>query len=884
MIFYYTKKKTNLLKEKNKKIIVRTLKEGGPVEVNLEAKAEMVVRKIKHYLVTTMGVTDSEASAEQFYRAFSLTLREEIMINWTSTLRTYRTENVRMLYYLCMEYLPGRFMGNNISNIHATDLVKLVMKKLGRNLSTELFQEPDPGLGNGGLGRLASCLLDSLATQQYPAIAYGLRYQYGIFDQEIWGGTQIERPDAWLLHDNPWEFRKDSHAASVYYAGTELAGRNNRGEDASDLIDYEEVRALPYDIPIIGYKESGNYNVNTLRLWSTKDSPRNFQLQRFNAGNFGQAGENTSLTDVLYPNENYDIGKRMRLKQEFLLASASIQDIIANYMRYNPDMSLFADKVRIQINDTHPTLVIPELMRTLIKEHDFVWGEAWDVVRTCLGYTNHTVLKEALEEWNQNRVKELLPRQYRIIERLNMDFCTEIRKKYPQDEERLRRMSIVEGGQVKMANLAIYGSHKVNGVAALHTEILKKTVFQDFNEIYPDRFVNVTNGVTQRRWLLYCNPLLSEFITKRIGAGWITDFSQMKELAKFSEDEASLLELIKIKKDNKRNLIEFLKNQNPVRDIQGRVLYCTEPLDENALYDLQIKRIHEYKRQLMNALHSLMIYFEIKDNPEQHRIKRQVIFAGKAAPGYAEARDIIQLICCMARKINNDPMVNSKLRVLFVENYNVSKAEVLIPAADLSEQISTAGMEASGTGNMKLSINGALTIGTEDGANIEMHQSVTEAWWPFSFGCSSEEIATLKTNASYSPWDVYSKEPLVRRAVDALKDHSLAQTEEEQASLTALFNILMEPRNGEAADRFFVLRDIMSYYHTQKKVEELFSNPIQWARHTLHNMAAMGPFSTDESIHNYAKKVWDTSPCPVDIEDLSKARAEYDAHDKCRIL
>lgn len=872
------------MKEKNKKRIVRFLKGGGPVEVNLEAKAEMVVRKIKHYLITTMGTTDSEASSEQFYRAFALTLREEIMINWTSTLKTYRNEKARMLYYLCMEYLPGRFMGNNISNIHATDLVKLVMKKLGKTLSEELFFESDPGLGNGGLGRLASCLLDSLATQQYPSIAYGLRYQYGIFDQEVWGGAQVERPDTWLLHENPWEFRKDMHAASVYYAGRELPATNKRGEEAFDLIDYEEVRALSYDIPIIGYKEAGDFNVNTLRLWSTKDSPRNFQLQRFNAGHLGQAGENTGLTDVLYPNDNHELGKRIRLKQEFLLASASIQDIIANYMRHTPDMSSFADKVRIQINDTHPTLVIPELMRTLIKEHDFVWGEAWDVVKTCLGYTNHTVLKEALEEWNQGRVKELLPRQYRIIERLNMDFCTGIRKQYPGDEERLRRMSIIEGGQVKMANLAVYGSHKVNGVAALHSEILKKTIFKDFDEMYPDRFINVTNGVTQRRWLLYCNPLLSEFITKRVGPNWITDFSLMKDLAKFSEDEESLLELIRIKKENKKGLIEFLKSQNPVRDTQGRVLYFTDPLDEDALYDVQIKRIHEYKRQLMNALHALMLYFEIKDNPEQHRIKRQVIFAGKAAPGYESAKNIIQLIYCMARKINNDPMVNAKLRVLFVENYNVSKAEILIPAADLSEQISTAGMEASGTGNMKLSINGALTIGTEDGANIEMHQSVTDAWWPFSFGCSSEEIQTLKEDRTYSPWDVYSKEPLVRRAIDALRDHSLAQTEEEQLSLASLYQILMEPQNGECADRFFVLRDIMSYYHTQKKVEELYSNPIQWARYSLHNMAAMGPFSTDESIHNYAKKVWDITPCPVNAEGLAKVRAEYDEHDKCRIL
>ncbi len=852
--------------------------------LELEAKAEMIARKIKHYLITGMGVTVSEANPEEFYRAFALTLREELMINWTATLKTYRSKQVRMLYYLCMEYLPGRFMGNNIVNIHALDLVKAVMRRMDRSLDEELLYESDPGLGNGGLGRLASCLLDSLATQQYPAIAYGLRYQYGIFDQEVWGGIQVERPDPWLLHENPWEFRRDIHAASVYYAGREIPSLNKKGEEVFDLADYEEVRALSYDIPIIGYKEAGDFNVNTLRLWTTKESPRNFQLQRFNAGQLDQAAENTGLTDVLYPNDNNEVGKRIRLKQEFLLASASIQDIIANYLRHHPDMSFFADKVRIQINDTHPTLVIPELMRALMKEHDFLWGEAWEVVQACLGYTNHTVLKEALEEWNQNRLRDLLPRQYRIIEKLNMEFCSSIRKKYPGDEEKVRRMSIIEGGQVKMAHLAIYGSHKVNGVAALHSAILKNSLFKDFGEMYPDRFTNVTNGVTQRRWLLYSNPLLAEFITKRIGPGWITNFKEIKRLLDFTQDEASLRELIYIKKENKRRLIEFLRKQNPIRDFQGRVLYFTDALDEDALFDVQIKRIHEYKRQLMNALHVVMLYFEIKDAPQEPRIKRQVIFAGKAAPGYQAAKHIIQMIHCIARKINNDPSVNDKLRVIFVENYNVSKAEILIPAADLSEQISTAGMEASGTGNMKLAMNGALTIGTEDGANIEMHESVTTTWWPFSFGASSLEIESLKQSGGYNPWDVYSKEPLIRRVMDSLRDHFFAETQIEQESFVYLTKILLDSQGEGSSDRFFVLHDLLQYYQTQKKVEELYKDPLLWAKYSLCNIAGMGPFSTDESIHNYAKEVWDLTPCPVSPEYLAKVRAEYIEHDKCRIL
>ena len=854
------------------------------MEPDIEVQAENLVQKIHHYLITMMGVTVDEANPEEFYRACCLTLREELMINWTATSKTYRNTQARMLYYLCMEYLPGRFLGNNVSNIRATKLIQRVMQKLGRSFEEELFYEPDPGLGNGGLGRLASCLLDSLATQQYPAIGYGLRYQYGIFDQEIWEGVQIERPDPWLLHENPWEFRRDVHAASIYFSGQEIAMKNKRGEDVFELSGYEEVRALSYDIPIIGYKESGDFNVNTLRLWTTKESPRNFQLQRFNAGHLDEAGENTSLTDVLYPNDNNELGKRFRLKQEFLLASASIQDIIANYLRHHSDMSFFADKVRIQINDTHPSLAIAELMRFLLKEYDFVWGEAWDIVRTCFGYTNHTILKESLEEWNQNRLQSLLPRQYRIIERLNYEFCSSIRQKYPGDENKVRRMSFIEEGQVKMAQLAIYGSRRVNGVAEIHSDILKKTIFKDFDEMYEDKFINVTNGVTQRRWLLHCNPLLSEFITKRIGNKWITDFRIVRNLAEFAEDAASLEEFLTIKKENKKKLRKFLSVQNPVRDFQGRVQYCAECLSEDALYDVQVKRIHEYKRQLLNILHALMIYFELKANPDSRKVRRQIIFAGKAAPGYEIAKEIIQFIYIVARKINHDPATNSKLRIAFVENYNVSKAELIIPGADLSQQISTAGTEASGTGNMKLTINGALTIGTEDGANIEMHKQVTDAWWPFAFGCSAQEIKTFQESGSYNPWSIYSQESQIRQVLDVLKEGNFAETEEEQQVMSHLYSILLEGQYGGSADKYFVLQDLKSYYEVQKKVEDLYLDPLKWAKYCIHNIAGMGLFSTDESIHNYAREVWQIKPCPVDSAFLEEVRAAYSEHDKCRIL
>lgn len=854
------------------------------MDMLLESQAEMLVSKIKHYLITTMGMTADEANPEEFYRAFCLTMREEIMINWTATSHTIKQNKVRVLNYLCMEYLPGRFLKNNAINMNALDLVKLVAKKMNRDFNHTVNIEHDAGLGNGGLGRLASCLLDSLASQQYPAIGYGLRYQYGIFDQEIWNGVQVERPDTWLWHENPWEFRRDDHAVSVFYSGRAVQTTNKKGEEVYDLVDYDEVRALSYDFPIIGYKEGPDFNVVTLRLWTTKESPRNFQLQRYNAGQLDQAGENTSLTDVLYPNDNNETGKRIRLKQEFLLASASIQDIIIHHLRRFEDMTSFADKVRIQINDTHPVLVIPELMRILLKEHNFNWGEAWETVKTVCGYTNHTVLREALEEWNENRMHFLLPRQYHIIERLNLDFCNSIRKQYPGDEERVRRMSILEGGQVKMAHLAICGSHKVNGVAALHSDILKNSIFKDFSEMYPDKFTNVTNGVTQRLWLLVTNSPLAEFISQKIGRDWICNFPNIKNLAKYASDQTTQEEFLKIKQKNKKALLAYLKDVNPIRDYHGRVVTHSSVLDETALFDVQIKRFHEYKRQHMNALHVLMIYNELRENPQARKVKRQVIVGGKAAPGYQLAKDIILLFYCMARRINSDPAVNHALKVAFVENYNVTKAQIIIPAADLSEQISTAGMEASGTGNMKLAINGALTVGTEDGANIEMHKEVTSQFWPFSFGYRSEEIKKMREENSYNPWEIYMHHPAIGQAIDMLRDRSLTESEEEHEALVRIYSSLLGTHNGDQTDRYFVLGDLQTYYEVQKQAEDLFTQPLKWAEYALQNMAAMGKFSADEAIHNYAKSIWDIQKCPVNPAELAKVRDEYSEHDRCRII
>lgn len=849
-----------------------------------ELQAQTFAQKVRHYLITTLRKTAKEANSEEFYRAFCTSLREEIMINWMATMRTFTKQKSRVLYYLSMEYMPGRLFGNNITNISAVDLVKRVLHLLGRDYQTILSIEPDIGIGNGGLGRLASCFMDSLATLQYPAFGYGMRYHYGIFEQELMCGVQLERPDCWLLNQNPWEFRRDSHAVIVRFSGKSVKRENSHGDTVFDLIDCESVRALPYDLPIIGYSRDPNFSVLTLRLWSTKESPRNFQLQRYNAGEIGQASENTSLTDVLYPNDNHEAGKRIRLKQEFLLVSASLQDIICHYSQKHQTFEQFPDKVRIQVNDTHPALVIPELMRVLVKDYDIPFDRAWEITRTCCSYTNHTVLKEALEEWNAQRMGELLPRQFHLIQTLNERFCSEVRSKFPGDENRVKRMSIIEGGQVKMAYLAIYGSHKVNGVASLHTEILKKSLFKDFYELDPNKFVNVTNGITQRRWLLYCNPSLSKFVEKRIGNGWITNFAEFRQMSRFAKDPDSQREFLKIKEENKRALLQMIRENMQEGHGVGEKFFQSHILGTDALFDVQIKRIHEYKRQLMKALHLLMLYHELKSNPNARHVKRFAIFGGKAAPGYHAAKNIIRFIYCLSRKINHDPDVENRLKVFFIENYNVSKAEVIIPATDLSEQISTAGMEASGTGNMKFSINGALTICTDDGANVEMRKSVSDDWWPFLFGANASENFEMRLKHNYNPLDIYAKSPAIKRAVDALIDGSLVENDAEGESLKNIHDTLLKGPPGIIADRFFVLNDLSSYYETQKKVEQLYSDPMKWAEYAIHNMAGMSCFSADISIENYAKTIWGIEKCPPDPDALSRVRQEYSEHDRCRVI
>lgn len=852
-------------------------------KLDLDYQAEMLIAKTKHYLITTMGRVSDEANPDEFYRALSYALREEIMINWLATSRTQTQYDVKTLYYLSMEYLPGRIFSNNIDNINASSILSILFQKMNRNYSDIIDKEPDPGLGNGGLGRLASCFLDSLATQHLPAKAYGLRYQYGIFEQQLWDGVQIEAPDCWLLNENPWEFRRDLRKVTVKYCGHSIASKNIHGDEIQMLEGHEEVWALPYDVPIVGYSKDNSFSVVTLRLWTTKESPRNFQLQRYNAGRLDQAAENTTLTDVLYPSDHHETGKRVRLKQEFLLVSASLQDIIRHYLSNHDNFRAFTDKVRIQINDTHPSMIIAELIRTLTKNHDIPWKMAVDITMECVGYTNHTILSEALEQWDQGLFNYLLPRQYKIIERLNLEFCNTIRQRYPNDEDKIRRMSILENGKVRMANLAAIGSHSINGVAALHTEILKNSVFKDYYELFPERFVNITNGVTQRRWLLHSNPGLAKFITERIGDGWITDFPQIKKLAEFANDPVSQEELMSIKKKNKISLIDYLNQHNRLRNIKGEAVMQSPLMDPNSLFDVQVKRIHEYKRQLMNILHVVMMYQEICSNPQHQRIKRTLIFAGKAAAGYMTAKDIISFIHCAGRKINKDPAVGNTLKVVYIENYNVSRAEIIIPAADLSEQISTAGTEASGTGNMKLAINGALTIGTDDGANIEMREQISDQWWPFRFGCSSNEISKMLADGTYHPGEIYEKNPSIKKAVDSLRDGSFASNDAEHGAFCNLYRKLVESQDGDIPDRYFILKDLESYFNTQNKVEKLYVNPNKWAEYVIHNIAGMGNFSTDISIKNYCEKIWGLQPCPANVEILEGIRHEYSMIDKCRI-
>ncbi len=843
----------------------------------LQGHVEKLTGKIKHYLITKHGKLCEEASDEEIYDSFSMALREEVLINWITAYSTYQKNKSRIVYYLSMEYLPGKIFENTIKNLHAEDLCTEAMKALGKNFDHIIHCEREPGLGNGGLGRLASCFLDSLATLKIPAMGYGLRYQYGTFEQEICFGQQVERPDRWLLHPHPWEFRRDYIEFLVRFGGkcSQRKGPKDPLHKKSSL--YEEIRATCYDIPIVGYSDRPDYSVLTLRLWSSKDSPQNFRLQTFNAGNLNEASENLILSDVLYPSDHHEVGKRIRLKQEYFLVSASLQDILRRHQENGLELSSLSEKVCIQINDTHPALVISEFMRILLDIHHIQWDQAWQWTCQCMNYTNHTILSEALEEWSTDLLSRLLPRQYQILLKLDRQFKRSLPKEL-QNEQMHAKMAIIHNKRARMAHLAIYGAQKVNGVAKLHTEILKADLFKEFHGLYPEKILPITNGVTQRRWLFHANPLLSELISQKIGPNWKNDFYQIQKLKEFANDPKFQDAFLEVKKNNKLRACEYITNYH--EEFRSYDPFVNEmlPLGPDSLFDLHIKRIHEYKRQLLMLIHSMMIYLDLKHQERKGNVKRTAIIAGKAAAGYQHAKELIYLIHIIARKVNQDPDTKERLRILFIENYNVTKAEILIPGADLSEQISQAGKEASGTGNMKLAMNGALTIGTEDGANIEMREAIGDEYWPFRFGALKDELIKIRLNCSYYPEKISEKNPKIKRVLNSLLDDTFTEDRQQKKLLKKFHTYLLK---GFNPDPYFILYDLEDYYQTQLKVEELFSQPREWARLALHNIAGMASFSSDISIQNYAEKVWYTQKEELDNSIHEKVKKDFLEHDRC---
>lgn len=816
---------------------------------------------IKYHLKKTQGlglrgVLSIKDAVKQrlyldIYKALALTIRDRIMDNWIATNQEYKRSDVKQLYFLSAEYLTGRFLGNNLINLGSEDEVNKLLEVLKLDPNEIENMEMDAGLGNGGLGRLAACFMDSLATLQLPGHGYGLRYDYGIFLQEILDGYQVEHPDQWLQHGNPWEIRNEEDMVIVKFRGRINRENISKCKEKTTIEGFEAVAAIPFDTPIIGYK---NMTVNTLRLWSTSvPDYHQFDIKAFDRGDYENAlgnvcsNEDFTMVSILYPNDNHDPGKRLRLKQQYILVSASVQDICRKYKKNHKTFDCFHEKAAIQINDTHPSLAVTELMRILVDEEGLDWDSAWKItVKTC-GYTNHTIMSEALEQWDVRIMKELIPRNYEIIEIINHDFCSSVWEKYPNDMERLRRMSIIESGKVRMANLAIVGSHSVNGVAELHTKILKEQTFTVFNEMFPGRFNNKTNGITPRRWILKPNPELANLITEKIGDGWITDLFILKRLEEFADDSIFLNKIMEIKQRNKEKLSDYIFNHNPVKDKNGKIVEQVK-VNTDSIFDVQAKRLHEYKRQLMNALHILMLYNELKDDPVKSITPKTFIFAAKSAPGYYMAKAIIKFINILAKVINNDSAIRGMIKIVFMENYNVSLAEKLLIAADVSEQISTAGFEASGTGNMKLALNGALTIGTMDGANVEMSEEIGIENM-FIFGLKAEEVKQLKENG-YNPMDICNSDQRIHRIMNQLRSKELTAIPEEMEYLHKIADSL------EKEDKFLTLKDLSAYKDAHESVSELYKDKMSWLKKVALNIARIGKFSSDRTIKQYNEEIW----------------------------
>ena len=775
-----------------------------------------------------------EATPQQIYQAVAYSVKDDIIDNWIETHKAYEKQDKKMVYYMSMEFLMGRALGNNMINLLCYDDVRETLEELGLDLNLIEDQEPDAALGNGGLGRLAACFLDSLATLGYPAYGCGIRYRYGMFKQKIENGYQVEVPDNWLKYGNPFEIKRDEYAVEVKFGGyVDVEMHNGRQKFVQK--GYQSVRAVPYDMPIVGY---GNHIVNTLRIWDA-EAINNFNLDSFDKGEYQKAVEQENLArticEVLYPNDNHMAGKELRLKQQYFFISASVQRAIAKYKETHDDIRKFHEKVTFQLNDTHPTVAVAELMRILVDEEGLEWDEAWEITRKTCAYTNHTIMAEALEKWPIELFSRLLPRVYQIVEEINRRFVIEIQNKYPGDQEKIRKMAILYDGQVRMAHLAIAGSYSVNGVARLHTDILKKRELKDFYEMMPEKFNNKTNGITQRRFLLHGNPLLASWVTDKIGDDWITNLSHLDHLKVYVDDEKCQQEFMNIKYQNKVRLAKYIKEHNGI------------DVDPRSIFDCQVKRLHEYKRQLMNILHVMYLYNEIKAHPDMDIVPRTFIFGAKAAAGYYTAKLTIKLINAVADKINNDESINGKIKVVFIEDYRVSNAELIFAAADVSEQISTASKEASGTGNMKFMLNGALTLGTMDGANVEIVEEVGKEN-AFIFGLSADQVMEYEKNGNYNPRDVYNNNQDVRQILTQLVNGFYSP--ENPELFRALYDALLEK------DTYFTLLDFDSYKEAHNRIDAAYRDEQHWARTAMLQTASAGKFSSDRTIEEYAKEMW----------------------------
>ena len=775
-----------------------------------------------------------EATPQQIYQAVAYSVKDDIIDNWIETHKAYEKQDKKMVYYMSMEFLMGRALGNNMINLLCYDDVRETLEELGLDLNLIEDQEPDAALGNGGLGRLAACFLDSLATLGYPAYGCGIRYRYGMFKPKIENGYQVEVPDNWLKYGNPFEIKRDEYAVEVKFGGyVDVEMHNGRQKFVQK--GYQSVRAVPYDMPIVGY---GNHIVNTLRIWDA-EAINNFNLDSFDKGEYQKAVEQENLArticEVLYPNDNHMAGKELRLKQQYFFISASVQRAIAKYKETHDDIRKFHEKVTFQLNDTHPTVAVAELMRILVDEEGLEWDEAWEITRKTCAYTNHTIMAEALEKWPIELFSRLLPRVYQIVEEINRRFVIEIQNKYPGDQEKIRKMAILYDGQVRMAHLAIAGSYSVNGVARLHTDILKKRELKDFYEMMPEKFNNKTNGITQRRFLLHGNPLLASWVTDKIGDDWITNLDHLKHLKVYVDDEKCQQEFMNIKYQNKVRLAKYIKEHNGI------------DVDPRSIFDCQVKRLHEYKRQLMNILHVMYLYNEIKAHPDMDIVPRTFIFGAKAAAGYYTAKLTIKLINAVADKINNDPSINGKIKVVFIEDYRVSNAELIFAAADVSEQISTASKEASGTGNMKFMLNGALTLGTMDGANVEIVEEVGKEN-AFIFGLSADQVMEYEKNGNYNPRDVYNNNQDVRQVLTQLVNGFYSP--ENPELFRALYDALLEK------DTYFTLLDFDSYKEAHNRIDAAYRDEEHWARTAMLQTASAGKFSSDRTIEEYAKEMW----------------------------